>query len=59
MSIEVEKIITSDTDNDGIIDLYDACPTEFGIATFNGCPDTDGDGTRDSKDSLALKNLAC
>ncbi|MBK9355622.1 MAG: OmpA family protein [Bacteroidetes bacterium] len=51
VSIEVEKIITSDTDNDGIIDLYDACPTEFGIATFNGCPDTDGDGTRDSEDS--------
>ena len=24
---------------------------EFGIATFNGCPDTDGDGTRDSEDS--------
>jgi outer membrane protein OmpA-like peptidoglycan-associated protein len=51
VSIDEEIIIAIDTDNDGIIDLYDACPTEFGVAAFNGCPDTDGDGVRDSEDS--------
>jgi OmpA-OmpF porin, OOP family len=38
------------TDTDGIYDKNDACPDVFGLAAFNGCPDTDSDGIQDSKD---------
>lgn len=41
-----EKII--DTDQDGIPDDKDACPTVYG--TLKGCPDTDGDGIVDKDD---------
>ena len=40
-----------DTDGDGIYDKDDACPEEFGLEEFNGCPDTDGDGIIDSEDA--------
>ncbi|HET9056591.1 MAG TPA: thrombospondin type 3 repeat-containing protein, partial [Chitinophagaceae bacterium] len=40
-----------DTDNDGIVDSVDACPTVPGIAAFNGCPDTDKDGIADKDDA--------
>ncbi|MCO5240990.1 MAG: OmpA family protein [Chitinophagaceae bacterium] len=40
----------ADTDNDGIVDSLDACPTVAGLAQFNGCPDTDGDGIPDKDD---------
>jgi outer membrane protein OmpA-like peptidoglycan-associated protein len=41
-----------DTDNDGIKDDVDKCPTVAGIAKYQGCPipDTDGDGIDDEKD---------
>jgi hypothetical protein len=39
-----------DTDGDGIYDKDDACPEVAGLAQFNGCPDTDGDGI-DSEDA--------
>ncbi len=39
-----------DTDNDGVVDKEDKCPTVFGLAKFAGCPDTDADGVEDSKD---------
>ena len=41
-----------DTDNDGIIDSLDKCPTVPGIAKYEGCPipDTDKDGIDDEKD---------
>jgi len=39
-----------DTDNDGVSDRMDFCPTEFGLKEFEGCPDSDGDGIQDSKD---------
>ena len=29
---------TTDTDGDGVIDLYDYCPALPGSATCNGCP---------------------
>jgi outer membrane protein OmpA-like peptidoglycan-associated protein len=40
-----------DTDNDGIYDKDDACPTIAGSKEFNGCPDTDGDKIIDKDDS--------
>ncbi len=40
-----------DSDNDGIYDKDDACPTEAGLAEFQGCPDTDGDGIPDKDDA--------
>lgn len=46
-----------DTDGDGIVDRYDACPTEPGVKTndrrTNGCPqaaDRDQDGVPDAED---------
>lgn len=40
-----------DTDDDGIYDKDDACPTEKGPKELNGCPDTDGDGILDKDDT--------
>ncbi|MEN0005930.1 MAG: DUF6089 family protein, partial [Bacteroidota bacterium] len=40
----------ADTDQDGILDNFDKCPGVFGLAIFEGCPDTDGDGIEDAKD---------
>ncbi|MFL9845395.1 OmpA family protein [Flavobacterium rhizosphaerae] len=40
-----------DTDGDGIYDKDDACPEEFGLEQFQGCPDTDGDGIPDKDDA--------
>ena len=37
-----------DKDNDGIIDKEDSCPDVAGLAAFQGCPDSDGDGIQDS-----------
>jgi OmpA-OmpF porin, OOP family len=41
-----------DTDNDGIIDDNDKCPTVAGVAKYEGCPvpDTDKDGINDDND---------
>lgn len=47
------KLTERDTDNDGIPDKDDACPTLAGSAALNGCPDQDGDGVIDPKDSCA------
>lgn len=44
------RIVQSDRDKDGILDEDDACPDVFGLAEFNGCPDTDGDGVVDHED---------
>jgi OmpA-OmpF porin, OOP family len=40
-----------DTDGDGIFDKDDACPEEFGLKEFQGCPDSDGDGIADKDDA--------
>ena len=42
--------IPSDIDKDGIIDRKDRCPEVFGLAKYNGCPDTDGDSIPDPDD---------
>ncbi len=41
-----------DTDNDGIVDSLDKCPTVPGLAKYQGCPvpDTDKDGINDEND---------
>jgi outer membrane protein OmpA-like peptidoglycan-associated protein len=39
-----------DTDADGIVDTLDACPSEAGLAAFQGCPDKDADGIADKED---------
>jgi OmpA-OmpF porin, OOP family len=40
-----------DTDQDGISDKKDLCPTEFGLKELSGCPDKDGDGIADKDDA--------
>ena len=40
-----------DSDNDGVADIDDKCPTEKGTAAFKGCPDTDNDGIADNDDA--------
>jgi OOP family OmpA-OmpF porin len=44
-----------DSDMDGIADAYDACPTEKGPFSTNGCKDTDNDGVADAKDNCPDK----
>lgn len=39
-----------DTDDDGVIDENDKCPTVVGLKSLGGCPDTDGDGVADQED---------
>ncbi len=48
--VSVSSAAPSDTDNDGIIDELDKCPTVSGSKAFEGCPDTDGDGITDADD---------
>ena len=43
-----------DSDNDGIEDAVDKCPTIPGMAQFDGCPDSDGDGIGDADDACPL-----
>ena len=42
----------ADSDNDGVIDENDKCPTVAGLAKYGGCPipDTDKDGINDEQD---------
>jgi outer membrane protein OmpA-like peptidoglycan-associated protein/opacity protein-like surface antigen len=44
--------VVIDTDNDGIADPADKCPTVPGLAKYDGCPipDTDKDGINDEED---------
>lgn len=46
------KFIPADTDEDGIPDKSDNCPSEAGFERYAGCPipDTDGDGLNDEVD---------
>lgn len=40
-----------DSDNDGISDKDDKCPTVAGLEALMGCPDKDGDGIADNDDA--------
>ncbi len=44
--------VVVDTDNDGVPDATDKCPTVPGLAKYEGCPipDTDKDGINDEQD---------
>jgi len=46
-------VVEKDTDNDGVVDSQDACPTVAGPVENKGCPwpDTDGDGVLDKDDA--------
>lgn len=52
--IKVDILTNQDIDEDGVLDIYDNCPTIAGKPEFNGCPDSDGDGVEDSKDECPL-----
>jgi len=45
-----EKGLIFDKDKDGVQDEDDICPTEYGDAYANGCPDFDKDGVPDKFD---------
>lgn len=47
------KLADKDTDNDGVPDKEDQCPTLPGSRELKGCPDQDGDGVIDPQDSCA------
>jgi len=44
--------VASDSDNDGIYDYNDQCTETSGSEDTNGCPDSDGDGVKDSEDAF-------
>ena len=56
VALEIPKEIINvkplDTDNDGVNDEDDKCPTVVGVAAYKGCPvpDTDGDSINDDTD---------
>jgi len=39
-----------DKDGDSVTDRVDKCPDAYGLARYQGCPDTDGDGVPDNED---------
>lgn len=43
-----------DKDGDGVVNKEDKCVKIFGLAKFEGCPDTDKDSVPDNKDSCRL-----
>ncbi|MEO1261358.1 MAG: DUF6089 family protein [Bacteroidota bacterium] len=45
------RFVDKDSDNDGIADDQDKCPTIPGPTSLAGCPDTDGDGLADRDDN--------
>ncbi len=48
-----------DSDEDGVADKEDKCPTVFGLEKLMGCPDKDGDGVADLDDACPeIKGLA-
>jgi hypothetical protein len=58
--------LAADSDNDGVPDSSDACPSEPGQASNGGCPaqDSDGDGVPDTSDgcpsaSGPVSNAGC
>jgi hypothetical protein len=50
-----------DSDGDGVVDAYDACPWTPGSPATAGCPDDDGDGIENSMDACPGQagDIAC
>lgn len=44
-----------DSDDDGIVDIFDECPSEFGLASTNGCPVT----SSFLQNNIAVDSLNC
>ena len=49
-SYSVRYKTPSDKDKDKVSDLRDLCPSDPGLLSLDGCPDTDGDGIPDKED---------
>ncbi len=45
------RFVDKDSDNDGVADDQDQCPTLPGLTALGGCPDSDGDGLADRDDN--------
>ncbi len=45
------RFVDKDSDNDGVADDQDKCPTLPGLTALGGCPDSDGDGLADRDDN--------
>jgi outer membrane protein OmpA-like peptidoglycan-associated protein len=43
--------LSQDSDLDGLPDLEDECPFNYGLPRYNGCPDLDGDSIPDKTDA--------
>lgn len=46
----IQKFGLLDSDDDGVVDKYDACPNYKAALFGTGCPDRDNDGVPDSQD---------
>jgi OmpA-OmpF porin, OOP family len=47
---DMETPKVTDRDKDGVLDLVDRCPDNFGMVDLGGCPDADGDKIVDIDD---------
>ncbi len=58
MTLQAAISSGGDRDNDQVLDIKDACPDVAGLAAFDGCPDSDGDGVPDPDDECPTEGLA-
>ena len=49
--VDSKGVAMKDTDGDGILDEFDACPDVKGLFSGDGCPDADNDGFADNRDA--------
>ncbi len=61
INVTVHRLDTTDTDGDGIIDIYDPCPNEAGTPGGQGCVvnDSDNDGVLDIYDDCPTVYGTC
>lgn len=53
------RLSKRDSDKDGVADVDDQCPNDYGILSLQGCPDGDMDGIADAEDNCpALAGIA-
>jgi OmpA-OmpF porin, OOP family len=57
--VPIPEVVKKDTDNDGVNDDEDKCPSLAGLVSLSGCPDQDKDGVADNDDKCpAVSGLA-